>query len=299
MRRAFYTLDVFTDTPLAGNPLAVVIDSEGLDGERMQKIAREFNLAETVFVFEPKDPVNTAALRIFTPGRELPFAGHPTVGTAVLIAHLRARELLKAEDIRIVLEERVGEVVCIARHRQDQAMAAYFNLPRLPERLGDAPSSASLAGDLGLDVKDIGFDAHEPSRIGAGTANLFVPLKNLAAMAKARPERRAWGENGGPCLYLYTREVMHKGSAFHARMFAAGWGIYEDPATGSAAAAFAGVLMAYDKPADGEHVLTIEQGVEMGRPSFIALGLNVEDGALRGATIGGSAVIVSEGTIDL
>jgi trans-2,3-dihydro-3-hydroxyanthranilate isomerase len=299
VRRAFYTLDVFTDAPLAGNPLAVVLDTEGLSDARMQKIAREFNLAETVFVFEPKNPVNTAALRIFTPVRELPFAGHPTVGTAVLIAHLRARELLKVEDIRVVLEEKVGEVVCIARHRQGQAMAAYFNLPRLPERLGEAPSKASLASDLGLDIEDIGFDAHQPSLIGAGTANLFVPLKSLAAMAKARPERRAWGENAGPCLYLYTREVIHAGSAYHARMFAAGWGVYEDPATGSAAAAFAGVLMAFEKPADGEHVVTIEQGVEMGRPSFIALGLSVEGGALRSATIGGSAVIVCEGTIDL
>ena len=299
MRRAFHTLDVFTEAPLAGNSLAVVLDAEGLDDARMQKIAREFNLAETVFVFEPKNPVNTAALRIFTPARELPFAGHPTVGTAVLIAHLRARELLKAEDIRVVLEEKVGEIVCIARHRQGQSMAAFFNLPRLPERLGDAPSKASLAGDLGLDIEDIGFDAHEPSLMGAGTANLFVPLKNLAAMTKATPERKAWGENGGPCLYLYSREVVHKGSAFHARMFATGWGIHEDPATGSAAAAFAGVLMAYEKPANGEHVFTIEQGVEMGRPSFIALGLSVENGALRGATIGGSAVIVCEGTIDL
>jgi trans-2,3-dihydro-3-hydroxyanthranilate isomerase len=299
MRRAFYTLDVFTDAPLAGNPLAVVLDTEGLDDARMQKIAREFNLAETVFVFEPKNPVNTAAVCIFTPARELPFAGHPTVGTAVLIAHLRARELLKAEDIRIVLEEKVGEVVCIARHRKDQAMAAYFNLPLLPERLGDAPSKAALAGDLGLDIDNIGFDAHEPSLIGAGTANLFVPLKNLAAMAKATPERKRRGEDGGPCLYLYTREVVHKGSAYHARMFAPGWGVYEDPATGSAAAAFAGAVMAYEKPADGEHVVTIEQGVEMGRPSFIALGLHVDNGALRAATIGGSAVVVSDGTIDL
>ena len=299
MRRAFYTLDVFTDAPLAGNPLAVVIDSEGLDDARMQKIAREFNLAETVFVFEPKNPVNTAALRIFTPGRELPFAGHPTVGTAVLIAHLRARELLTVEDIRIVLEEKSAKSFAsraIVRVRRwppiSICRACRSALAKRPQELRSPAISASIS-------HDIGFDAHEPSLIGAGTANLFVPLKNLAAMAKARPERRAWGENGGPCLYLYTREVMHKGSAFHARMFAAGWGIYEDPATGSAAAAFAGVLMAYEKPADGEHVLTIEQGVEMGRPSFIALGLNVENGALRGATIGGSAVIVSEGTIDL
>jgi trans-2,3-dihydro-3-hydroxyanthranilate isomerase len=299
MRRAYHTLDVFTDTPLAGNPLAVVLDSEGLDDARMQSIAREFNLAETVFVSEPKNPVNTAAVRIFTPARELPFAGHPTVGTAVLLAHLRAPELLKSEDLRIVLEEKVGDVVCVARHRKGQAMAAYFTIPRPPERIGDPPSKASLAADLGLQVEDIGFDAHEPVVMGAGTANLFVPLKSLAVMGQARPNAKHWGESGGPCLYLYTRETVHAGSDFHARMFAAGWGVYEDPATGSAAAAFAGVMMAFEKPRDGEHVVTIEQGVEMGRPSFISVGLDVEDGVLRSATIGGSAVIVCEGTIDL
>ena len=299
MRRAFHTLDVFTDTALAGNPLAVVLDTDGLDDVQMQRIAREFNLAETVFVFEPKNPVNTAKLRIFTPARELPFAGHPTVGAAILIAHLRAKELLKTEDLRVVLEENVGEIVCVARHRKGKAMAAYFNLPRLPERLGEAPSKASLAVDLGLDASDIGFGAFEPALMGAGTPNLFVPVNGLAAMAKARPDRKHWGENGGPCAYLYSREVLHKGSAYHARMFAPGWGVHEDPATGSAAAAFAGVLMAFDRPADGEHVVTIEQGVEMGRPSFIALGLEVEGGALRAATIGGSAVIVSEGVLHL
>ena len=299
MRRAFHTLDVFTDTPLAGNPLAVVLDSQGLDDARMQSIAREFNLAETVFVSEPKNPVNTAAVRIFTPARELPFAGHPTVGTAVLLAHLRAPELLKSEDLRIVLEEKVGDVVCVARHRKGQAMAAYFTVPRAPERMSEPPSKASLAADLGLEVEDIGFDAHEPVVMGAGTANLFVPLKSLAAMGRARPDLEHWGENGGPCLYLYTRESVHAGSDFHARMFAAGWGVYEDPATGSAAAAFAGVMMAFEKPRDGEHVVTIEQGVEMGRPSFISVGLDVEDGVLRSATIGGSAVIVCEGKIDL
>ncbi len=299
MRRAYYTLDVFTETSLAGNPLAVVIDSDGLDDERMQRIAREFNLAETVFVREPKNPVNTAALRIFTPARELPFAGHPTVGTAVLLAHLRARDLLRSEDLRLVLEEKVGDVVCIARHRRDQAMAAYFHLPRLPERLGEAPSAASLAADLGLNVSDIGFDAHQPALFGAGTPNLFVPVNNLAAVRNAKPDRRHWGENGGPCVYLYSREAVNAGSQFHARMFASGWGIYEDPATGGAAAAFAGVLMAFEPPGDGEHMVTIEQGVEMGRPSFISLGLEVEGGVLRGATIGGSATIVCQGAIDL
>src|ERR1700733_10376445 len=299
MRRAYHTLDVFTDTPLAGNPLAVVLDSQGLDDARMQSIAREFNLAETVFVSEPKNPVNPAARRISSPARELPFAGHPTVGTAVLLAHLRAPELLKSEDLRIVLEEKVGDVVCVARHRKGQAKAAYFTVPRTPDHMREPRSKASLAPSRDLEAEDIGFDAHEPVVMGAGTANLFVPLKSLAAMARVRPDRKHWGENGGPCLYVYTRESVHAGSDFHARMFAAGWGIYEDPATGSAAAAFAGVMMAFEKPREGEHVVTIEQGVGMGRPSFISVGLDLEDGVLRSATIGGFALIVCEGAIDL
>jgi trans-2,3-dihydro-3-hydroxyanthranilate isomerase len=299
MRRQFYTLDVFTDVALAGNPLAVVLDSEGLDDTRMQAIAREFNLAETVFVQEPRNPVDTARLRIFTPARELPFAGHPTVGTAVLLAHLRAPELLAREDLRIVLEEQVGDVVCVARHRKGKAMAAYFTLPRLPEPGGEAPSDEILAADLDLDVADIGFGAHRPTLYGAGTSNLFIPIASLAAMAKARPNLKSWGENGGPAVYLYTKETANAGSNWHARMFASGWGVVEDPATGSAVAAFAGVLMRFERPSDGEHMAVIEQGVEMGRPSFISLGMVVEQGALQSATIGGSAVIVAQGVIDL
>jgi len=138
MRRAYCLLDVFTETPLAGNPLAVVLDADGLDDARMQAIAGEFNLPETVFVFAPRDPVNTAALRIFTPGRELPFAGHPTIGAAALVAHLRAPQMLSAQDLRLVLEEQVGDVVCVARHRRGQALAASFTLPRLPQELARA-----------------------------------------------------------------------------------------------------------------------------------------------------------------
>ena len=299
MRRKFYTLDVFTDVALAGNPLAVVLDSERLDAGRMQAIAREFNLAETVFIEEPHNPVNTARMRIFTPGRELRFAGHPTIGAAVLLAHLRAPDLLAREDLRIVVEEAVGDIVCVARHRKGQAMAAYFTLPQLPEAAGEAPSEEALAAGLGLGLADIGFGDHRPTHCTAGTPFLFVPIASLAAMAQARPNLKLWGENGGPAVYLYTDEVVDKGSTWHARMFASGWGISEDPATGSAAAAFASVVMQFERPGDGGHVFVIEQGLEMGRPSFISLGVDVEDGALKVATIGGSAVIVGQGAIDL
>jgi trans-2,3-dihydro-3-hydroxyanthranilate isomerase len=298
MRRKFHTLDVFTDTAFAGNPLAVVLDCDGLDEQRMQAIAREFNLAETVFVFEPRDPVNTARLRIFTPGRELPFAGHPTVGSAVLLARLRAPELLARQDLRVVVEEKVGDIVCVARHRQNQTPAAYFTLPRLPEPIGEAPSAESLADQLGLEPGDIGFRGHRPTGFSAGNPFLFVPIASRAALARARPNAAAWGEGGGPGVYLYTSDAERPGSSFRARMFAGGWGVVEDPATGSAVAAFAGVLTLFEQQAEGETTYVIEQGFEMGRPSLISLGLEIEDGHLRSATIGGAAVMVAEGTIN-
>jgi len=300
MNRRFFALDVFTETALAGNPLAVVLDCEGLDDSRMQAIAREFNLSETVFVFEPRNPANTARVRIFTPARELPFAGHPTVGTAALIAHMRAPDLLATQDMRIVLEEGIGDVVCVARHRKGRALAANFDLPKLPERLEAAPPpTAEIAHGVGLRPEDIGLDRHEPSLFTAGAPYLFVPVRSLDAIGRARPADMRWNADGGPATFLYTSEVVEAGSAYHARMFAGGWGVTEDPATGSAAAAFAGVTVAFDRPSDGQHVLTIEQGYEMGRPSLIALGLEVQNGELSSASIGGSAVIVSSGALEL
>jgi trans-2,3-dihydro-3-hydroxyanthranilate isomerase len=300
MTRRFQTLDVFTETALAGNPLAVVLDAEGLEDARMQVIAAEFNLSETVFVFEPRNAVNSARVRIFTPKRELPFAGHPTVGAAALIAHRRASDLLAAQDLRIVLEEPIGDVVCVARHRKGQALAAYFELPKLPQRLEDKPPSAvQIAASLGLELQDIGFDGHEPSLYSAGAPFLFVPIRSLDAIGRAAPGIMPWATRDGPATFVYTRETEREASAYHARMFAGGWGIGEDPATGSAVAAFAGVVQAFDRPIDGEHMMTIEQGFEMGRPSLIALGLVIEDGALVSATIGGSVVIVSSGSLDL
>ena len=132
MTRRFQTLDVFTETALAGNPLAVVLDADGLDDARMQAIAAEFNLSETVFVFEPRDAINSARVRIFTPKRELPFAGHPTVGTAALIAHLRAGDLLLRQDLRIVLEEPIGDVVCVARRAQGPGARRLFRTAQAP-----------------------------------------------------------------------------------------------------------------------------------------------------------------------
>ncbi len=300
MTRRFFTLDVFTETPLAGNPLAVVLDAEGLDDARMQAIAAEFNLSETVFVFEPQNPINTASVRIFTPARELPFAGHPTVGTAALLAHVRSPDALAVQDLTIVLEERVGDIVCVVQHRAGRELIAHFELPKLPERLEAAPPSrAAIAEGVGLEPGDIGFDRHEPSLYTAGAPYLFIPVRSLEAIGRARPGAMSWAGKDGPAAYLYTKEVVEPGSTYHARMFAGGWGVTEDPATGSAAAAFAGVALAFDRPGDGDQRLTIEQGFEMGRPSLITLGFAIDGGMLRSASIGGSAVVVSSGALDL
>jgi len=300
MPRRFFTHDVFATEPLAGNPLAVVVDAEGLDEARMQAIAREFNLSETVFVLPARNPVNTARLRIFTPAMELPFAGHPTVGTAVLLASLRAPELAGGRDLGIVLEEQVGAVSCTVRLERRGASFAYFDLPRLPEKIGEADARA-LAEALSLDERDIGFDGHRPVVYSAGTPFCFVPISGLAAIARAKPDAQKLtaASAGGRGAWLYTRETCDPESAVHARMFSALMPGLEDPATGAAAAAFAGVAHAFEKPEDGEHALVIEQGFEMGRPSRITLGMSVRDGALVAATIGGHAVRVGEGTLAL
>jgi trans-2,3-dihydro-3-hydroxyanthranilate isomerase len=299
MKRRFFTLDVFTDRPLAGNPLAVVLDGSGLDAARMQSIAREFNLSETTFVLEPRDPVNTAALRIFTPARELAFAGHPTIGSAVMIAVARAPEMLARGDLQIVLEEQVGLLRCSVR-RKGNAYFASFALPALPFTVPGAPGAAEAAAALGLLDSEIGFDRHAIARYSCGTPYTFVPVAGLEAIARAAPDlarfRAVFGETG---VFLYTRETKGADSAVHARMFAPQFGIIEDPATGSAAAAFAGVAQEFEAPEDGVHTITIEQGFEMGRPSLIHLTMDIAAGKLIGGEIGGSSVIVSQGTIDV
>jgi len=297
MRRRFVTLDVFTERRFAGNPLAVVLDPEGLDTAAMQAVAREFNFPETVFVLAPRDPAHRAALRIFTPTAELAFAGHPTVGSAVLLGRLdggAAREL--------VVEEGIGPVRCrTAMIDADRGRAA-FDLPRLPGEAGPAPAAAAIAAALGLDPDDIGFRGFVPARWSAGNPQCFVPIRSRAAIARARPDPgrfdATFAIEGRAIAYLYCGEVSEAGHDFHARMFAPGLGVPEDPATGSAAAAFAGLLATQGGYADGDHAVTIEQGFEMGRPSLMELTFTMRDGALAAAAVGGGAVVVTEGMIE-
>ncbi len=299
MTGRFVTLDVFTTQRHAGNPLAVVLDSDGLETEAMQAIAREFNLSETVFVASPADPAHRAAIRIFTPGQELPFAGHPTVGTAVLLA-LRDHAEGRLATI-LTLEEKVGLVPCAVTVTGAGSGRATFTLPKLPERLEQAIAHADLASGLGLDEGEIGFDRHEASAFSGGVAYTLVPLASREAVARTRPAgeafERAFAAAPNPNVFVYCRETAETGHHYHARMFWPGAGVVEDPATGSAVAAFAGAAMAFDRPGDGEHRFIIEQGYEMGRSSQIMLELSVAGGVLTSARIGGSAVMVSEGAL--
>jgi trans-2,3-dihydro-3-hydroxyanthranilate isomerase len=293
MRRNFVTLDVFTDRRFAGNPLAVVLDPDGLDTAAMQATAREFNHPETVFVFPPAERAHRARVRIFTPARELPFAGHPTVGTAVLLG-LRDGAAAGSE---IVLEEGIGAVRCVLEGGAGDAGRVRFALPQLPAEAGAVPDNATIAAALGIAPAEIGFDGFQPSRWSAGNPFTFVPLAGLAAMARCNPESPDFGAafgTGG--AYLFCRETVEPGHAFHARMFAPAMGVREDPATGSAAAAFVGVLGPH--VGEGAHTLAIEQGYEMGRPSLIQLAMTMQAGKLVSASIAGDAVIVTEGTIE-
>jgi trans-2,3-dihydro-3-hydroxyanthranilate isomerase len=292
MRRRFVTLDVFTDRRFAGNPLAVVLDADGLDTDAMQAIAREFNHPETVFVLPATGPDRRARVRIFTPARELPFAGHPTVGTAVLLA-LRDGAVAGSE---LVLEEGIGPVRCVLEASAERGGRARFTLPQLPSEAGSVPDDATIAAGLGLVPAEIGD--LRPARWSAGNPFTFVPLATRAAIARCRPDPAAFDTAFGAdgAVYVFCRETVEPGHAFHARMFAPGHGVLEDPATGSAAAAFAG-LLAPSLP-DGSRAITIEQGYEMGRPSLIRLTMEVAAGRLVSASIGGDAVIVTEGTLE-
>lgn len=301
MRLDFHILDVFTDRRFGGNPLAVVLDAQALTGEQMQSIAREFNQSETVFVLPPQNPAHSAMVRIFTPSRELPFAGHPTVGTAVLLASLKAPG--GDHDALVVLEQTIGTVRVGVKLSASSAAYAEFDAPKLPAEAGTLPPIDRLAAGLDLIPSEIGFENHRPTCYAAGNAFAFIPVASLEAIGRARVSSSHWAgafqDQGFVGAYLYTRQCEHTTSSFHVRMFAPDAGVPEDPATGSAAVCFAGVIAKFDGLTDGMYRRTIEQGYEMGRPSHIQLGLHVEGGRLATARIGGHAVAVATGTIEV
>jgi trans-2,3-dihydro-3-hydroxyanthranilate isomerase len=302
MQRRYAILDVFTDRPLAGNPLAVVLDAEGLDDARMQVIAAEFNLSETVFVRPAAEAHHSAQIRIFTPGRELPFAGHPTVGTAVLLALRAFADKTGLEEAVIVLEEKVGPVRCGTVVKGDRSGRAIFDLPRESVDLGFDADRGAIADALGLLPAEIGFENHEPSAFSAGTPYALVPIRDLSVIARVKPNSATWGAafpSDKAAVFLYCRETASTGHHFHGRMFSPDPVIREDPATGSAVAALTGAIARFDGLPAGEHRYIIEQGFEMGRPSLIGLEIDVDRDRIIAARISGDAVVVAEGTLSV
>ena len=276
----FHTLDVFTDVRFCGNPLAVVLEADGLDVPLMQKIAREFGFSETVFVSKPQNPAHSARLRIFTPNAEVPFAGHPTVGTAILLSTLKQQNVGGEGEALVLLEQPLGTVRVGVRLRGGTLGSyAEFDAPKTPELAAMPPASERIAAAIGLLPGEIGFENHLPVRASAGNGFALIPVRSLDAMSKVAVNPSYWNstlaDSGIIGAFLYTRECLHTTSAFHARMFAPAVGVAEDPATGSAAICFAGAVHRFDKLPDGIHRRIIEQGFEMGRPSFMTLTLVV------------------------
>ncbi|MGQ0698483.1 MAG: PhzF family phenazine biosynthesis protein [Panacagrimonas sp.] len=292
MNLRFHTLDVFTDTPLSGNPLAVVLDADALSQRQMQAIAREFNLSETVFVQRATLPEAMARARIFTPLEELPFAGHPTLGTAWLLARLRSK--VEAEELTVVLEEGIGPIS--VRVKPQSPGYAELTVAQAPEWGPPAPDRDTLAAMLGLDAADIGTKECAPRQVSCGLRFLLVPLRAPEMLAGIDVDTGLFAcmlrQNWAQGIYVYAQG--YEGE-LRARTFYPGIG--EDPATGAAGAALAAALADESSIQTGELQWEVHQGVEMGRPSRLFLSASKHDGHIRAVRAGGHVVGVMQGEL--
>lgn len=293
MRYAFRIVDVFTDRPFAGNQLAVVLDAEGLDSEQMQAIASEFRLAETTFVTPSGMDGCDCRVHIFTPVQELPMAGHPTIGTAVVL------ESLGRVSGSAVFELGVGPTAV-------QVRPSWAEMEQQPPTFGPAHVEPfALADALFVDPDEIMGTGLPIQAVSTGMMHLLVPVRTLAAIRDLSPRPEAWNsalkDFGGMAVYAFTREVDLPGSDAHCRMFAPHLGIAEDAATGSAAGPLACYLALHTLPKRGDHLsFRFEQGFEIGRPSLLEASVERSGDVITAVRVGGSARIVAEGwlTVD-
>lgn len=300
MQRRYVTVDVFTDRAFGGNPLAVVLDAEGLSTAQMQAIAREFNYSETTFVLPPRDAAHDAQVRIFTVNSEIPFAGHPNVGTAFVLAARAAKP-----PARMKFEEGAGLVPIEILSEAANAVGAELTAPQPLKRMTQV-SAEQAAACISLSASDIRTDRHPPHTISVGLSFLAVELASREALRRARPDAAAFYRTFpldlSDAIYLYTRDVP-PGEApldLQARMFHPGAsGLSEDPATGSATVAAAALLADLDPAKDGELKLRIGQGFDMGRPSLLLTRVVKQGGKIVSAHVGGRCVSMMEGTFRL
>ncbi len=298
MKYRFYTCDVFTETRFGGNPLAVLPRADGLSDQQMQQIAREFNFSESAFVFPPQS-AQTRSVRIFTPGREVPFAGHPNVGTAFTLASTREFGEIHS-SLTVTFEEKAGVVPVTIREDRGRITSCEVAAPQ-PLTLGKTVPVQLVASALSLAVEDVVTETHQPQVASVGLPFVMTELRNRSALERAHTNISEFdailGQDIRPSIYLYTRAT--GGFDIHARMFAPLSGVPEDPATGSAGCVIAGLLAHFDARRDASYLYRIAQGVEMGRPSTLVVRAEKADGTVKETAAGGPCVMVSEGFIEV
>lgn len=303
MKYRFITADVFTDSVFGGNPLAVFAEAQGLTGEQMQQVANEFNLSETVFVLPPETSDGTVRLRIFTPQAEMPFAGHPTVGSAIVLATIGAIPMT-GDSTRIVCEEGVGPVPVVIRAAKDRPLYATLSAAKMPEFGPPLPPASDLARLLGVETDDVGSDnGFGAQAVSVGFPFIMIPLRTTRAVSRVRLNpavfEKLLSNDWARDVYVFGPANPAGGADFRVRLFAPEMGIAEDPATGSAAAAFGGYLATHNDTADGTLRWTLEQGIEMGRPSRLFIEADKSGGTVTAIRCGGHAVLVMQGEIDI
>ncbi|MEH2514178.1 trans-2,3-dihydro-3-hydroxyanthranilate isomerase [Nitrobacteraceae bacterium AZCC 1564] len=297
----FTTVDVFTSDQFSGNPLAVVLNAEGLSSAQMQAIAAEFNLAETTFVLPPNDPAHTAAVRIFTPRSEMPFAGHPNIGTAFVLARAGESYGRSLTGDRVIFEEKAGLVPIDLLRDGNTVVGARL---ASPQRLsvGDTIASELIASACNLSVDDIETRNHPPCIASCGATFILTELKSrdalTRAIARADVFRLEVSKHPATGILLYT-QVEENGIDIRARMFAPLYGIPEDPATGSANVALIGLLAKLRPEQDITLSKSVAQGVEMGRPSLLSLTAEKQHGVVTATYVGGRCVPIMSGSIEL
>jgi trans-2,3-dihydro-3-hydroxyanthranilate isomerase len=300
MQLDFMTVDVFTDQQFGGNPLAVVLDGRGLTTEQMQSIAAEFNLAETTFVLPSKEPSHTAEVRIFTPRAEMPFAGHPNIGTAFVLATLGSA-FGRVVGEALIFEEKAGLVKLELLRDGTSIIGARLAAPQ-PLMRGEDIALDVLARACSIEVSNIETDNHNPCIASCGVPFVLAELKTRSALSDAQPRAEIFSEHltadRATGILLYMRE---KGGDvdIQARMFAPLHGIPEDPATGSANVALAGLLASLRSEPDLTLRMRIAQGVDMGRPSLLEAAAEKRNGHVTGMWIGGRCVPMMRGSLQL
>lgn len=298
----YLTLDVFTDRPFGGNQLAVFPDATGIPEELLLPITREFNFSEVTFVYPATDAAHTRRVRIFTPEKEMPFAGHPTIGTAAALA-LSEGVLDGAASGRVALQLGVGTVPVEVRVESDVLAWAELSAAKMPEVGPSVPTLNTMAEILSLQASDLVGGAMSPQAVSCGYPFLLVPIKTVDAVTRARIRVDLWEQtlrrSWAPEIFLAARDPERGENHWHARMFAPGINVPEDPATGSAVAAFGGWLAMKEAKADGDFAWTVSQGVEMGRPSLLEVRASKRAGAVTAVQVSGRAVLTGEGRLRL